>query len=381
MNIEDFKQLTVDNVKTGALIIPPSSSISKIIGILNNCKAYEVLVEGSSGRIGMVSMRDLLYVRDIISMKTSSLIKYVPKLSLKSRISEAALFMAQYRIRALPIVEGNEIIGEVTALSIVEAMRKNMVDHIKVSSIMTPNPIVVDECDLVTMARRLMMGRKIDHLPILKDNKLTGILTSSRIVSAMLPSSSRKKGELGSEMEIRFDFPVSQLREGPAVTCQIDTYIGEVIDEMINHLSTYCIVTFWDEIQGITTYRDVMKVVVQEEKVDDVPIYLVGLPEDPFEASVASDKFKRAVNMLRKSIPEILEARSVIKCKSSSPERRRYEVQVSLNTPYKTFSYSASGWDLPSIYDEISNKLKSLNVRHKRGKPESLRYNRENIPI
>lgn len=54
----------------------------------------------------------------------------------------------------------------------------------------TPSPIVIGVKDSVSTAKGIMMRRRIDHLPVIKEtNKnLVGMLTSSHIAKAMLPS-------------------------------------------------------------------------------------------------------------------------------------------------------------------------------------------------
>lgn len=104
-----------------------------------------------------------------------------------------------------------------------------------------------------------------------------------------------------------------------------------------------------------------MKLVAEQLKVSYVLVYIVGLPEDPFEAELVKSKFTNAIKLLRKSFPFIEEAKSVIKMSSEgNKERRRYEVSISIITPKRTFSYSEKGWELPKIFDAVSGKLKKM---------------------
>jgi hypothetical protein len=121
-----------------------------------------------------------------------------------------------------------------------------------------------------------------------------------------------------------------------------------------------------EELQGIATYRDFVRLLVSRRKTT-IPVYMVGLPEEPFQAEVARAKFMRAINLLRRSFPELLEARCTIK--TSAPRgkkgRKRYEVKAIVYTPRKMFAQSQSGWDLPSIFDTISDRLKKTMSRRR----------------
>ena len=105
-----------------------------------------------------------------------------------------------------------------------------------------------------------------------------------------------------------------------------------------------------------------MTLLAEVESEPEVPVYMVGLPDDPFEAEAAKKKFKRSVSQLHKVVPDIIEARSIIKTKLSDPkkERGRYEVTVHIRTTKDTYSFEHSGWDLPGIYDAVTDRFKRV---------------------
>jgi len=245
--------------------------------------------------------------------------------------------------------------------------------NIKAKNIMTGNPITLSRDDLTSKARSLMIRRKIDHIPILTGDKLSGILTSSHIVFNMFQATETiARSTIISEEQRKLEFPVRYIMDSNPLTCRSDDNISLILDEMIKQGTTYSIVTLWEELQGIITYRDYMKLLAEQLRISDVPVYIVGLPEDPFEAEMVKSKFTKTVELLRKSFPFIEEAKSVIRAFSEGDkERRRYEVSISIVTPKKTFSYSEKGWELPKIFDAVSNKLKKM-MSQKRSKRVSL---------
>jgi hypothetical protein len=115
-------------------------------------------------------------------------------------------------------------------------------------------------------------------------------------------------------------------------------------------------------VQAIATHRNFMSLIAEAIPETNVPLFIVGLPEDPFESEATKTKFKRIVNQLLRVFPDIVEARSVIKSTFSKPgkERGRYEVTVQIRTPKNSYTYSEEGWDLPAVYDIITDRLKRL---------------------
>ena len=371
--MESLRRLDVSRFRSEPVILPPTATVSKVIGALRDLNAYEVFVPMSS-KVGMITARDLLSVTNL-ETKVEALLKYVPRLAPTSTISEAARVMMDYRIRALPIVEDDEVAGEVKSLSILNAMMELHSKTIKVKSIMTANPITIDEEDLVSKARNIMVRRRIDHLPVLAEHKLTGILTSNHIAASMIPPEGVERGIRGLDEQKKLNFPVRDLMDRRVLTCNLDDDVLTVLRKMLDQHATYALVTLWgEELQGIIAHRDYLKLLAEPEK-EEVPIYIIGLPDDPFETEVAKDKFRRAINLLKRRFPYIEEARSIIK--SSTPvkdkERRRYEVKVAIKTTKQMLTYSETGWDLPQIFDILSDRMKRLMTQKTKRKPPSQR--------
>jgi ribosome-associated translation inhibitor RaiA len=142
---------------------------------------------------------------------------------------------------------------------------------------------------------------------------------------------------------------------------------------MIEQDKTYAVAEFGEELQGIVTYRDFVGFLAEPEETA-VPAYIIGLPNDPFEAQLAQIKFIKEANALRKSFPNIEEIRATIKTKQVSSGKHRYEVSVSIKTHGKIYAYSADGWDLPLAFDGIQSKMKRLlTQKPDRRRRESIR--------
>ncbi|MDQ1281137.1 MAG: hypothetical protein QG670_2401 [Thermoproteota archaeon] len=359
--MESIKRLEIGDILSPKVQITPETPISKVVGILKDQNVYEAFLE-YEGKIGMLTTRDILKVSNMTVEKASSLAFFVPQLTPKSTIGEAARLMMEYRIRALPVVEGKKFIGEILALSIINMLKGSNFSNIKAQSIMTGNPITLDSEDLTSKARSLMIRRKIDNLPVLDKGKLKGIVTSNNIVLNRIQATETiNRDTMMSEEQRKLEFPVKYVMDSNPLTCGANDSIGVILDEMIKQGTGYSIVTLWEEVQGIITYRDYMKLLAEQLKASDVSIYVVGLPEDPFEAEMVKSKFTKTVELLKRSFPFIEEAKSVIRTSTEEGrERKRFEVNVSIVTPRRTFSYSEQGWELSQIFDALSNKLKKM---------------------
>lgn len=360
-------------------IVDPDSSASKIIGLITEKKVYDVFIP-LANKIACLNIRDLLSIRDITSARPSVLGKIVPSLSLKSNIGYAARIMSLYRLRALPVVnENNDLVGQITAKGMIKAIHDLGADervstNVRVSGIMTAHPIVLREKDKVSTARSIMIRRRIDHLPLInKKEKLSGIVTSSHIIEAMLPSEKIGRKVLGVEKLKRLDMQASGIADKNVVVSNPNDSLRSVAGTIIDANSTYSVVCFGEEIQGIVTYRDIISLLAEKVE-EDLPAFIIGLPDDPFDAELAKSKFADIVRLLKRMAPEIEEARCKMKLRDIEGERRRYEVDVSIITPYRRHAYTNTGWDLAKMFDQMSDSLKKRFAhRPTRRRTESIR--------
>lgn len=360
-------------------IVDPDITASKIIGVMSEKKVYDVFIP-LANKIVCINIRDLLSIRDITAARPSVLGKIVPSLSLKSNVGYAARIMSLYRLRALPVEkENNNLVGQITAKRILKAIHDLGADekvskNVRVSGIMTTRPVVLREKDKVSTARSIMTRRRIDHIPLVNENEnLTGMLTSSHIIEAMLPSEKIGRKALGVEKLNRLDMQASGITDKNVVVSKPNDSLRSAVGTIIDANSTYSVVCFGEEIQGIVTYRDIISLLV-EKVVEDLPAFIIGLPDDPFDAELAKSKFADTVRFLKRMAPEIEEARCKMKLRDIEGERRRYEVDVSIITPYRRHVYTNIGWDLAKMFDQMSDSLKKRFAhRRTRRQAESVR--------
>ncbi len=355
--MESLRASRIDRFRSEPIIVSSETPISEVMGILEQKGAYEAFIQDGK-RVGMITIREILKVSDISGMKASSLMFYVPKLSPDDTVGKAAKLMNDYRLRALPVIDDEKIEYAVTTRTLCEAfLSKSKLRNVRISRIMTRNPVTIDGGEPISKARRLMIENGIDHLPVLDSGVLSGILLSNHIVRSMIPLEGIEQGAFISAPSGLMDIKVSGMMDPNVLVCDTKERALHVLRRMIENGTTYYVIGLWHEIQGIVTYRDFILFLAEPEE-PDVPAYIIGLPDDPFEAQLAKMKFMRNAKALRRASPKIEEIYSTIRRRDVSGGRCRYEVNVSVRSAGKTHIYSMEGWDLPSIFDSITDKMK-----------------------
>lgn len=376
-SFNELRQTPAHNFIEPGVIAEANVSISDIIGVLMDRDSYDIFIP-LSGKVAVLNMRDFLGIKNITSANPITLGKIIPTLNSESTIAEAARLMSLYRLRALPLIEKNAIIGQISAKKIVEAIR-NIVLVIptrktSASDIMTPSPIVISKIDKIASAKNIMKRRRIDHLPVLEDNRLVGMVTSKDIINVMLPTERIGRKSLGiDDTQDRLNITISGILDKNIIASNSDDTLRSVTDLMVSQNSTYCVVTTVDEVQGIITYRDIINL-LGEKVVDEVPIILIGLPDDPLDAELAKSKFTNLVKLLRKIYPDIEQARCRMKIREIQGARKRYEVDVNIISTHDITSYVNVGWELPKMFDQMSDSLKKRTAHRVQQKQKGLRY-------
>jgi CBS domain-containing protein len=365
-HLNTVRNMPVEGLMEPSIIISKDEALSKIISTLIETDSYDVFIE-LSGKIAALNIRDIIGAKDIKTTRPSLVGKIIPELNRKSVVGEAARIMSHYRMRTLPVVQNGRVEGQVSARRIVDLINKQLVGNklkINASNIMTGDPLVIDSHKTVSAAMSIMKRRRIDHLPVVDNGLLVGIITSSDIMKVMSPTERIGKKSRGiNDAEDRLSIEVSGLANEDVITASVDESLQGVCDRMINAGSSYCIIKLGDEIQGIITYRDIVAL-LGEKIEEDIPMFIVGLPDEPLDAELAKSKFANITKFMRRIHPDIEQARCHIKLRRVLGSRKRYEIDVHVRSTHGNISYTNVGWDLAKLFDEMNHALKK-RVAHK----------------
>ncbi len=125
----------------------------------------------------------------------------------EASIAEAIEIMKINSIRHLPVVsrKSRSLKGFVTMADLRLGLIPSLVSDISLSDLMIKNPITVDPDEDIEIAAQLIYKHKIGGIPVVKKNKLVGIITESDILRAfidmmgILSGSSRVDVEIGDD--------------------------------------------------------------------------------------------------------------------------------------------------------------------------------------
>jgi len=108
----------------------------------------------------------------------------VETITAHARVADAVARLGERRIGALPVVEGNEIVGIMSERDVIYCLRDHgpAVLDWPVSRVMSSPAITADPATDVLAALSVMTQRRIRHLPVVEDGELKGIVSIGDLV-------------------------------------------------------------------------------------------------------------------------------------------------------------------------------------------------------
>ncbi|AKN33352.1 CBS domain-containing protein YhcV [Clostridium carboxidivorans P7] len=105
--------------------------------------------------------------------------KCVVSLNAEDNVERAAQLMRKHNIGAIPVCNGDKVIGIVTDrdIAIRSAAEGQNSQKQTVREIMSSNPVVGDPSMDIEDASRIMSERQIRRLPIIESNNLVGVVS------------------------------------------------------------------------------------------------------------------------------------------------------------------------------------------------------------
>lgn len=365
-HLRDVRELKVVKIMKKPETIDSTFTISKIIGVLANSDSYDAFcMEGRD--VLTINARELLGIKDIENTKIRPLLRKIQPLSKNDTIEKAAQILSHYRMRSAPVVEKNEIVGIVNGKDIVELLHKQDLRWISANNILTADPITAKSTDSLATARKILTTKRIDHLPIVKNGKVTQVLTSMHLLQVIKPGERLGAGLRGLNLKKKYQSQIGNIGSTRIPNLNTNSPLSAVIEAMLKNDTSCCLLTLWGDIHGIITYKDIIDIL--ESKIPSkVPLYIVGLPKEYGSSEIVKTKFEKIIRNLTKVYPEVEQAKASIKTiHNPATNQPHYQVSVRISTPYRTYNYAETGWDLSKVFESLSGKIiRNLSQRSKK---------------
>ena len=373
-HLKDIQTTKIKNLISKPTIIDPAETLSSVINKISRNKSYDAFCMNKKTTLS-TNILSLLNAKNITTMKVEPFLSPIPYVSPNATIQKAAHIMTHYRTREVPVVRKNQIIGVVTAKKIIKTLSSKDNKWIKANLIYTQNPITVSSEESLSNARRIMVGKKIDHLPVVAKDKIKQVLTSNHLIQTIIPKESLGRLSKGANRIHKLESQIGNIGSTRIPQCSPNDDLNKILKSMLSSDTTCCLVNLWDNLQGIITFKDILGLLASKIETP-IPLYIVGLPEDQKNSNLITSKFEKTLKRLQQTYSEIHEARvSIKKQRSGGTKEGNFEVTIMVTTSHHSpLIYKSVGFDLSAVLEELSQKLlRNLSKRAKRRSKTSIR--------
>jgi CBS domain-containing protein len=125
-----------------------------------------------------------MHVQAILGNKGAQIVSMSPQ----ATILEACRLLAEHRIGAVLVLDGDRVAGMFSERDVVRAVTEkgSAALDIQLSEVMTRNVLTCKPEDSVDDIMAVMTARRVRHLPVLEDARLVGIVSIGDVVKHRL---------------------------------------------------------------------------------------------------------------------------------------------------------------------------------------------------
>ena len=123
-------------------------------------------------------------IADVLKSKGSE----VATVSSSTTVAELLALLAEYNIGAVPVVDGETVVGIVSERDIVRRLHSSGTGLLETatSEIMSTHVTTCSPGDAVADLAKIMTERRFRHMPVVVDEKLVGIVSIGDLVKARI---------------------------------------------------------------------------------------------------------------------------------------------------------------------------------------------------
>ena len=137
-----------------------------------------------------------MLVAEILKTKGDAVFTLAPD----ATVAEAAAQLVERQVGALIVCDGDRVVGVLSERDIVRALAREGAGALTqpVSALMTADVIYAEPGEGVDVLMGRMTDRRIRHLPVMKDQRLCGVISIGDVVKCQIDDATREAESLKS---------------------------------------------------------------------------------------------------------------------------------------------------------------------------------------
>lgn len=137
-----------------------------------------------------------MLIADVLRGKGNQVATVAPS----SDVAEVLRLISEHNVGALPVVDGERLVGIVSERDVVRRLHERGVEllGLPVAEIMTTDVVTCGPDDSAADLARVMTDRRVRHLPVITNGRLAGIVSIGDLVKARIDMLEQERRQLES---------------------------------------------------------------------------------------------------------------------------------------------------------------------------------------
>ncbi len=349
-----------------------NESVGEAMSRMRETGVHQVPVLSGKRYLGMLSYREILRRRSIFpASKVETVMIKTPKLTPGENVNSAIRLFRESGVPAIPVVQGGLLVGLLSRTDILKNISSIVgAGKIKVSEIMTDDPITAREDENLDQAMEKIRGLDETEIPVTDGNgRLTGMLRIEELSGDAIMSSKVGHGrrDWDSNPE-KNDVKVASMMSHP-MSVKPTASLEELASTMVsNRLHAVPVVDGSDRIVGVTDVFDIINAIDVGRSRAGILVQVSGL--GPYDDDLYDIIYFEAGKFLGK-LGKISGAKSgtfnIHVAKYHSEGRIKYSVRTKLFAGSLKMSVSDYDWNfgkcIAKIFETYENLLKKEKAK------------------
>lgn len=272
-----------DIVSEAYVEVGPETRVSKLVGAFDDPAVKGVVVNGDEFE-GVVTRRQLASSHHPPAEKVRSVVWHVPRLGPDEDIRTVARLMIDGDSHLLPVFEGKDLLGVVTADGIIRKVQPYL-DAVTVAEAASRDLVTIEPTSTVGDALHIFRDQHITHLPVVDDDDAVGLLSLYDVTGLTVRSVQQSQGgeadgtdsfggdlsrSMGRSRRGGFgaregdltrvlDLPVRDIMVSPVRTIDPEATLEMAVEAMFEVEGSSLVVTENGSPHGIVTKTDVLE--------------------------------------------------------------------------------------------------------------------------
>ncbi|MFA4819984.1 MAG: CBS domain-containing protein [Candidatus Aenigmatarchaeota archaeon] len=343
-----------------------SETVSSAFSKIKKHNINQLPVVDNNNYRGMFTLKNAVTKNmDIKTAKCGNLIISTPSLASEDTLENAAHALLNSGMRALPVIENNNVVGIVSESDIISSIERISSDllDMEIGKIATECDYVAKK-DKIGRVRNLMIYKNVSRVPVVEQNKIIGVVRSIDLIKLLEGKESmqfrggKPHGKAAKEKINIEDTLVESIMHSPVVvssTTQLKSVLASMKEYEEAIVSNGSV--------KIITPKDILELIVSRPATE-THVQIIGLddenPQFKLKTQQAVDDFMKKMDKMVERIQYLFVH---VEKSHKGGARQEYSIRARFGTPMGMFVAKAEGWNPATVAQELMNNLEKEVIK------------------